>query len=72
MLQNSTADDRVISQLQPNGWGGPRCDVYFCDQPASMLFYSVLDPLTGKYYTNSKNQVLPGLWTGSACGAPIG
>ena len=71
VLQNSTAQVRVITGLTPNGWGGDRCDIYYCDDPATKLFFHVVDPATKQYYRNSQNQVLPGKWTG-ACDAPIG
>ncbi len=58
------------TQLQKNGWGGPECDVYACDDTSGLLQFSERDPVTGLAYTDL-GQPTPGKWVGY-CGAPIG
>lgn len=64
------SDVEQIVELRKNGYGGPRCDQYPCDEGRSSLHFSRFNPDTGKPYTDL-GVPLPGVWKGF-CGAPIG
>jgi len=70
-LLSSALNVSQSTELQPNGFGGPLCNIYYCDELAARIRFLQINPATGKPYVNAVGQGLPGLWVG-ACGAPIG
>jgi hypothetical protein len=55
------------TKLVPNGWSGPRCNIYYCPSVPSAstpnkLAFNITQS-NGRPFVNRKNQTLPGIWT---------
>ncbi len=64
-------DPRETVELEPNGYGGPRCSDYYCPDDPTLIYFSWVDPDTGTFYKDVEGNSLPGIWKGP-CGAPVG
>lgn len=59
--QVTTAELSEITQLVPNGWGGPNCDQYYA--AASPIYWSSFDFLNNvPYRSRITNEIIPGKW----------
>jgi hypothetical protein len=63
---------REVTELKKNGWGGPVCQFYYCQESPAKMIYTLRDERTLLPYKDHEDYILPGRWTGGACGAPIG
>ena len=66
-------DAREITELIPNGWGGPRCDQYYCNEPLFRSYwFEPYDEIKQGFHLNRDGLPLPGIWKSNDCGAPVG
>lgn len=71
VLIKDTSAVRETSELIPNGFGGPRCDQYYCQDAADNFWIQRTDPRTNLPFVGSDGVTLPYKWKGP-CGAPVG
>lgn len=71
VLVQSAERVRETVELVPNGFGGPRCDQYECQDDAKLVWFQRTDPQTNLPYLGSDGIPLPGKWRGP-CEAPVG
>jgi hypothetical protein len=71
LLISDASQLRETTELIPNGFGGPRCEQYLCQDDASKIWFQRTDPRTNKPYVGSDGIPLPGKWRGP-CDAPVG
>lgn len=72
VLKKATDQDvRETSELVPNGFAGPRCDQYFCQEDLGKIWLQRTNPRTNLPYVGSDGVSLPYKWRGP-CDAPVG
>lgn len=66
-------DARETTELIPNGWGGPRCDQYYCNNPLfQQIWFEKFDVVNQDFHRDTLDAPLPGKYRSNDCGAPVG